>query len=47
MDDKINVATYNWGPCVIKMKIRDDFKKLLFDEAARNKQSYENKLAGQ
>ena len=27
MDDKINVATYNWAPCVIKMKIRDDFKK--------------------
>ena len=47
LDEKINVATYNWGPCVIKLKIKDNFKKLLLDEAKKNKKSYENKLAGQ
>ena len=26
---KINVATFNWGPCVVKFKMEDDFKKLL------------------
>ena len=24
---KIEVSTYNWGPCVVKVKILDDFKK--------------------
>ena len=24
---KITVNTYNWGPCLIKLKIQDDFKK--------------------
>ena len=46
-NDRIDVATYNWGPCVIKVKIRDNFKKLLLDEGAKNKKSYEDKLAGQ
>ena len=45
--EKINVVTYNWGPCVIKLKMRDNFIKLLLDEAAKNKTNYENKLAGQ
>ena len=25
---KIEVSTYNWGPCVVKVKILDDFKKI-------------------
>ena len=25
----ISVHTYTWGPCVIKLKIQDDFKKAL------------------
>jgi len=45
--DRIDVATYNWGPCVIKLKMRDNFIKLLLDEAAKNKKNYEDKLAGQ
>ena len=24
---QIEVRTFNWGPCVIKLKIQDDFKK--------------------
>ena len=34
-DDKIQIAvsTMNWGPCVVKLKIFDNFKKVLLDEA--------------
>ena len=45
--DQIKVATYNWGPCVIKLRARDTFLKLLRDEAEKNKMNYEHKLAGQ
>jgi hypothetical protein len=43
---KINIQIFNWGPCVIRMKINDSFKKLLLDEAKTSKQDYSNKLAG-
>ena len=26
---KVEVSTYNWGPCLVKVKILDDFKKVL------------------
>ena len=45
-DNKINIQVYNWGPCVIRVKISDTFKKLLLDESKKNKLDYENKLAG-
>ena len=34
---KINIQIFNWGPCVVRMKINDPFKKLLLDEAKKNK----------
>ena len=43
---KINIQIFNWGPCVVRMKINDAFKKLLLDEAKKNKEDYRNKLAG-
>ena len=43
---KINLQIFNWGPCVVRMKINDAFKKLLLDEAKKNKEDYRNKLAG-
>ena len=43
---KINIQIFNWGPCVVRMKINDPFKKLLLDEAKKNKQDYTDKLAG-
>ena len=46
-NDQIQVNTYNWGPCVTKFKIRDNFKKLLLDEAKKNKGDFRAKLAGQ
>ena len=44
--EKINVNTFNWGPCVIRLKITDDFKKLLLSEGEGNKLDFKNKLAG-
>ena len=46
-NDQIEVHTYNWGPCVTKFKIRDEFKNLLLDEAKKSKGDYRDKLAGQ
>ena len=43
---QINIQIFNWGPCVIRMKISDHFKNLLLDEAKNNKQDYTNRLAG-
>ena len=43
----VEVRTYNWGPCLIKLKIQDDFKKMLIDEAAKNEKDFSDKLAGQ
>ena len=43
---KINIQIFNWGPCVVRMKINDAFKKLLLDEAKKNKEDYRDKLAG-
>ena len=31
--DKLQVQTYNWGPCVIRFKITEKFKKLLLEES--------------
>ena len=44
--EKISVSTFNWGPCVIKLKITDDFKKLLLSEGKGNVLDFKTKLAG-
>ena len=44
---KITVNTFNWGPCVIKLKIQDDFKKILIQEALKNEEDFTARLAGQ
>ena len=43
---QIPVSTFNWGPCVIKLKIEDEFKKLLLEEGKKNTEDYRDKLAG-
>ena len=43
----IEVNTYNWGPCVIKIKIQDNFKKILIQEALKNEEDFTARLAGQ
>ena len=43
---KINIQMFNWGPCVIRLKINDNFKKLLLDEGEKSKLDFTDKLAG-
>ena len=45
-EQKVSVSVFNWGPCVVKLKMMDEFKQLLIDEAKNNKQDYRDKLAG-
>ena len=45
-EKKINIQMFNWGPCVIRLKIQDNFKKLLLDEGEKNKIDFTDKLAG-
>ena len=26
--EKVEVRTFNWGPCLIHLQIKDDFKKI-------------------
>jgi uncharacterized protein (TIGR02466 family) len=46
MTQQVNIQIFNWGPCVIRMKISDEFKKLLLTEGEKNKIDYTDKLAG-
>jgi len=46
MNKEIQVSTLNWGPCVIKLKITDEFKKLLLEEGVKATVDYRTKLAG-
>ena len=46
MSEQIPISIFNWGPCVVKLKIKDEFKKLLLDEGKKNKEDYTTKLAG-
>jgi hypothetical protein len=47
--DKVQIAvnTLNWGPCVVKLKILDEFKKVLLDEAKKTELDFQDRLAGQ
>ena len=44
---KIEVNTMNWGPCVVRMKILDDFRQILLDEARNTEIDFRDRLAGQ
>ena len=44
---QVEVHTYNWGPCLIKVNILDDFRKVLLEEAKKTEIDYKDKLAGQ
>ena len=43
---QVNIQILNWGPCVVRMKISDEFKKILLDEGEKNKIDFTDKLAG-
>ena len=46
MSEQIPISIFNWGPCVVKLKVKDEFKKLLLDEGKKNNEDYTTKLAG-
>ena len=48
-DNKVTYGTLNWGPCVVQLRISDEFKNKLLvgaKEARDTKQGYQDKLAG-
>mgnify|MGYP006401991507 FL=1 len=46
MNEQIPISIFNWGPCVVKLKIKEEFKKLLLDEGKKCTEDYTTKLAG-
>ena len=44
---KIQVNTFNWGPCVTRFKIQDDFRDILLSEAKKSEEDFSDRLAGQ
>ena len=44
---QVEVHTYNWGPCLIKVNILDEFRQILLEEAKKTEIDYKDKLAGQ
>ena len=46
MNEQIPISIFNWGPCVVKLKIKEEFKKLLLDEGKKCTEDYTDKLAG-
>ncbi len=44
---QIEVHTYNWGPCLIKVNILDEFRQILLEEAKKTEIDFKDKLAGQ
>ena len=44
--EQITVNTYNWGPCLIKVKARDTLIQQLREEAKKSKIDYRKNLAG-
>ena len=46
MKQQIGIQIFNWGPCVVRMKISDEFKKTLLNEGEKNKIDFTDRLAG-
>ena len=42
---KVQIDMFNWGPCVVRMRINEDFQNKLLDEAKKNEEDYVGKLA--
>ena len=44
---RVRIDMFNWGPCVIRLKINEEFRDKLLEEAKHNKDDFRGKLAGQ
>ena len=42
----IQYQLFRWGPCLVKLKISDENRKLLYEEALASKTDFETRLAG-
>ena len=42
----VDVNVFNWGPCVIKVKIVDELKNILLHDGDKSNIDFKNKLAG-
>ena len=45
----VQYGVLTWGPCVLQIRISEEFQKKLLDEALKSRKeylSYKNKLAG-
>ena len=47
MSEKIPINIFNWGPCVVQCKIKEEFRQLLLKEAKTSNIDFRDKLAGQ
>ena len=48
-EKKIDYQVFTWGPCVVKMKMTDEFYKVLWEESEASKTEdllYQHRLAG-
>ena len=45
-EERIKIDVYNWGPCVVRLKIKEEFRKLLMKEGKNNRKDFRDKLAG-
>ena len=45
--ESLQVTLFNWGPCVVKFKIKENFKQLLLAEAKDCQGDFSEQLAGQ
>jgi len=45
--ESLQVTQFNWGPCVVKFKIKEDFKQLILAEAKDCHGDFREQLAGQ
>ena len=43
--EQVEIKIFKWGPCVIRIKVLDDFKQILLKESLKNKNDYSPKLA--
>ena len=36
---------FNWGPCVVRLRINEEFQNKLLDEAKQNKEDYTRQVS--
>ena len=46
MEEKIPINIFNWGPCVVQCKIKEEFRQLLLKEAKLNDIDFRDLIEG-